>query len=116
MKFQKANNVEVIEWLAEITERERSLECITPMIDETSLSLLANFFLSHESHRDAKCRKNALDGLIHSLVYGIDRLGMSIADAQSLCLDLKTSNPRAWVKLGKSVCSILEQELRKSNG
>ena len=99
----KANNVEVIEWLAVTTEAERSLGKIDPAMDESELELLATFFLSYESHRDARCRKNALDGLLHAMLYGVDVLGMGAEEVQSLCVELKTSKPKSWTRLMKSL-------------
>lgn len=106
----KANNVEVIEWLAVATETERKMERIDPAMDETQLSLLANFFLSHESHRDARCRKNALDGLLHTMLYGVDVLDMSLDQVESFCVELKTTKPRSWTRLIKSLKVILKRE------
>lgn len=101
--MQKSNTVEIIEWLAATTETERIMEEINPMIDESGLSQLATFFSSHGSHRDAKCRKNALDGMLHTVLYGIERLRMDKSDALKLFLDIKTLNPRSWTRLTKSV-------------
>ena len=109
---QKANNVEVIEWLAITTENERNMEDINPLIEESSLSKLATFFSSHDSHRDAKCRKNALDGLLHTVLYGIYRLGMEKSEALSLCIELKDSSPRSWARLTKSVNLILKERIK----
>jgi hypothetical protein len=106
----KANNVEVIEWLAVATETERKMERIDPAMDETQLALLANFFLSHESHRDARCRKNALDGLLHTMLYGVDVLDMSLDQVESFCVELKTTKPRSWTRLIKSLKVILKRE------
>ena len=106
----KANNVEIIEWLAVTTEAERLLDGINKAMNETELSLLASFFLSHESHRDARCRQNALDGLLHTMLYGVDVLGMDVDEAQSLCMELKMSKPRSWTKLMKSLAMVLKAE------
>jgi hypothetical protein len=99
----KANNVEVVEWLAMTTEAERLLDNLDPLMDASELEVLASFFLSHESHRDARCRKNALDGLLHTMLYGVDLLGMDMGQAQSLCLELKTNKPKSWNRLMKSL-------------
>lgn len=106
----KANNVEVIEWLAVATETERKMEHIEPPMDDTQLAMLANFFLSHESHRDARCRKNALDGLLHTMLYGVDVLNMSLDQVESFCVELKTTKPRSWTRLIKSLKTILKRE------
>jgi hypothetical protein len=106
----KANNVEVIEWLAVATETERKMEHIEPPMDDTQLSMLANFFYSHESHRDARCRKNALDGLLHTMLYGVDVLNMSLDQVESFCVELKTTKPRSWTRLIKSLKTILKRE------
>ena len=80
-----ANSIEVFEWLAEATERERSMEFIDPMLDENGLSMLINLFYSHADHRDQKCRKSVMDGLMHSVLYGVQRLDMELA--QVACRD-----------------------------
>jgi len=109
----KANNVEVIEWLAVTTEAERAFDDIRLPMDASELSLLANFFLSHESHRDARCRKNALDGLLHTMLYAVDVLEMNIDEAQSLCIELKTVKPRSWARLMKSLQMVIRMERRR---
>lgn len=105
----KANNVEIIEWLAVTTEAERLLDKVDPVMDYSELELLASFFLSHESHRDARCRKNALDGLLHTMLYGVEILGLDISEVQSLCLELKTNKPKSWARLNKSLLYFLRQ-------
>lgn len=104
----KANNVEIIEWLAVTTESERLLDEINPAMDQAELELLASFFLRHESHRDARCRQNALDGLLHTMLYGIDILGMRVDDVHLLCGDLKTLRPKSWSRLIKSLHMVLK--------
>jgi len=111
--MQKSNNVEIIEWLAVTTEAERGMEDISPMIDENGLSQLANFFLSHQSHRDANCRKNALDGLLHTILYGIEGLQITKTEALNLCSELKTLNPRSWARLTKSVNLATKERTRR---
>ncbi len=111
---QKGNNVEVIEWLAITTENERNMVDVHPLMEESGLSKLSSFFASHDSHRDAKCRKNALDGLFHTVLYGIDRLGMEKSEALGLCIELKDSSPRSWARLTKSVNLILKERMRSS--
>jgi len=112
--IQKANNVEVIEWLAMTTEKERlmKMQDIDPMMDTSCLSQLVTFFLSHESHRDARCRKNALDGLLHTVLYGIDQLEMEASEAMSLCSGLKKVNEKFWNRLSKSVSLALKERTR----
>ena len=107
---QSTNSTEVIQWLAETVEMERQKEIVEPLMEKNDLELLAIFFLGHESHRDSKCRKNALDGLLHTMVYGIINVGMSIEEVQNICLDLKTSNARTWARLIKSVCYLVKQK------
>merc|ERR1712238_237401 len=94
----------------ETVEMERQKEIVEPLMEKNDLELLAIFFLGHESHRDSKCRKNALDGLLHTMVYGIINVGMSIEEVQNICLDLKTSNARTWARLIKSVCYLVKQK------
>jgi len=105
-----ANNVEVIEWLAVTTEAERLLDDVNPAMDASELETLSSFFMSHESHRDARCRKNALDGLLHTMLYGVDVLDMDIGEVQSFCLELKTSKPKSWSRLMKSLQFTLKTE------
>jgi hypothetical protein len=104
----KANIVEVIVWLAVTTESERLLTKINPTMDTSELELLATFFLRHESHRDARCRQNALDGLLHTMLYGIEVLGMRVDDVQLLCGDLKTLKPKSWNRLMRSLQLVLK--------
>jgi hypothetical protein len=105
-----ANNVEVIEWLAVTTEAERLLDDVKAAMDTSELETLSSFFMSHESHRDARCRKNALDGLLHTMLYGVDVLDMDIDEVQSFCLELKTSKPKSWSRLMKSLHFTLKTE------
>jgi hypothetical protein len=106
----KANNVEIIEWLASTIEVERGMmgPAIDPMLDMNDLSQIATFFTIHESHRDARCRKNALDGMLHTILYGIEKLEMRKSEALDLCSDVKTANPRSWTRLMKSVNTALK--------
>eukprot|EP00957_Ditylum_brightwellii_P049883 3781692-Ditylum_brightwellii.AAC.1 len=48
-----ANNIELIKWLAEVSEAERSMSDAVPMIDKAGLCLLSKFFLSHKDHHDS---------------------------------------------------------------
>ena len=113
------NNVVVIEWLAQLIEVERNAGVgksgnektfVGPAMDFSGITTLSNFFLGHASHRDPKCRKNALDGLLHCIIYGIVRLGLKVTDAQDICADLKISNPRSWRTLIETVHRVLEEE------
>ena len=104
-----ANSIEVFEWLAEATERERSMEFIDPMLDENGLSMLINLFYSHADHRDQKCRKSVMDGLMHSVLYGVQRLDMELAQAMSICSGLKEANPKGWNQLLSSVKIVIEK-------
>jgi len=110
-----ANNTELIEWLAEVTEAERSMPDAVPMIDKAGLCLLSRFFLSHKDHRDSQCRKNVLDGLLHTILYGINQLGLKDDEAQSLCCELKQSNPKGWKSLVGTVKLILAKERTYTN-
>lgn len=108
--MQKSNCVEVIKWIALTVEAERVMEDIHPIMDENGLSQLANIFMSHESHRDANCRKNSLDGLLHTVLYGTRKLNMEKIEALKLCIDMKSKNPRSWARLTKSVSHALKVE------
>ena len=104
------NNIEVIEWVAEITERERSMEVIDPMLDRNGLSMLINLFFSHVDHREQRCRKNALDGLMHCVLYGVQRLELDLTRVMRMCSGLKETNPRGWNQIFTNVKLILQEE------
>ena len=99
-----ANSIEVFEWLAEVVERERSMEIVEPMLDENGLSKLINLFYSHVDHRDQQCRKSVMDGLVHCILYGVQRLDMDLTHAMNMCpSSLKETNPRGWNQILSSV-------------
>jgi hypothetical protein len=104
-----ANSIEVFEWLAEAAERERNMDVIDPMLDENGLGMLINLFYSHADHRDQKCRKSVMDGLMHSILYGVQRLDMELAQAMSICSGLKETNPKGWNQLLSSVKIVIEK-------
>jgi hypothetical protein len=104
-----ASCIEVFEWLAEAVERERSMDVIDPMLDESGLGMLINLFYSHADHRDQKCRKSVMDGLLHSVLYGVQRLDMELARAMSMCSGLKETNPKGWNQLLSSVKNVIER-------
>ncbi|KAL3786789.1 hypothetical protein ACHAWO_002425 [Cyclotella atomus] len=106
------NNIEVVEWLAETTERERNLDVIDPILDTTSLNVLIDLFLSHADHRDQRCRKSASDGLMHCILYGVKCLGMEITRVVRMISGLKESNPRMWNSIVQSAQAVLEDERR----
>jgi hypothetical protein len=102
------NNIEVVEWLAETTERERSSDVIDPILDTTSLNVLVDLFLSHADHRDQRCRKNALDGLMHCIVYGVTKLGMEMTRVVRMLSGLKESNPKMWNQIVQSAQMVIQ--------
>ena len=104
------NNVEVVEWLADAAERERNLEVIEPILDTSSLNVLIDLLLSHADHRDQRCRKNAADGLMHCILYGVTNLGMEMMRVVRMLSGLKETNPRMWNQIVKSAQSALEDE------
>ncbi len=106
----KPNNVEIIEWLAIRTEAERFMKKSQSFLDKNGLSLLSQIFVTYDGHRDARCRKNALDGLMHTVLYAMNKAGMKLAEAMDMCSDLKHSNSRAWSALIKSIDKILKEE------
>ena len=106
------NNIEVIEWLAETTERERSMDIIDPMLDRNGLSMLINLFLSHVDHREQRCRKNVLDGLMHCVLYAVTRLEIDLTRVMRMCSNLKETNPRGWNQIFSNVKIILDEEQR----
>jgi len=105
-------NIEVIEWLAETTERERSMEIIDPMLDRNGLSMLINLFLSHVDHREQRCRKNVLDGLMHCVLYAVTRLEIDLTRVMRMCSNLKETNPRGWNQIFSNVKIIIDEEQR----
>ena len=111
-RARSSNNVEVVEWLAKAVEAERRMTGLVPMADRSALATLAGFFVSHVGHRDPRCRRNVLDGLLHVLVYGVHRLGLEVTDAQSLCSELQSTNPRGWKTIANKVHQVLEKEGR----
>jgi len=93
------NSGEIIEWLAEITEKERNLKGIDPMLEKSSLVMLINLFLSYADHRDQRCRKNVMNGLMQAVLYGVQRLGLDLTRAMRMCSGLKETNPKGWNKI-----------------
>ncbi|KAL7498964.1 hypothetical protein ACHAWT_010314 [Skeletonema menzelii] len=93
------NSGEVIQWLAEITERERNLKVIDPMLEKSSLVMLINIFLSYVDHRDQRCRKNVMNGLMQAVLYGVQRLGLDLTRVMRMCSGLKETNPKGWNKI-----------------
>ena len=106
------NSVEVIEWLAETTERERQMEGVEPMLERNSLAMLINLFFSHADHRDQRCRRNVMDGLMHCVLYGVQRLNLDLTRMMRMCAGLKESNSRGWNQIFSSAKMILEEESR----
>lgn len=103
------NNIEVVEWLAETTERERNLEVIDPILDTINLNVLIDLFLSHADHRDQRCRKNASDGLVHCILYGATNLGMEMTRVVRMLSGLKETNPRMWNSIVQNAQAALER-------
>lgn len=93
------NSGEIIEWLAEITEKERNLKGIDPMLEKSSLVMLINLFLSYADHRDQRCRKNVMNGLLQAVLYGVQRLGLDLTRVMRMCSGLKETNPKGWNKI-----------------
>ena len=106
------DSTEVIEWLAETTERERSMEIIDPMLARNGLSMLINLFFCHVDHRDQRCRKNVLDGMMHCVLYGVQRLELDLTRVMRMCSGLKETNPKGWNQIFQNVKIILEEEQR----
>jgi uncharacterized Zn-finger protein len=115
VQTQNSNNTDVIEWLAEATEVERTMKYIDPIMDESSLSTLAHFFINFCGHRDATCRKNACDGLLHTLLYGVARLRIMFDDCCVLCgkESMEASHPKIWAQIHKAARLILKEESTK---
>ena len=105
------NNIEVVEWLADITHTERRLEMIDPILDTSSLNVLVDLFLTHADHRDQLCRKSATYGLINCMLYGAKNLGIEIAHVARMLSGLKESNPKLWNQIVQNASAILEDEI-----
>eukprot|EP00571_Detonula_confervacea_P011514 CAMPEP_0172306562 /NCGR_PEP_ID=MMETSP1058-20130122/7615_1 /TAXON_ID=83371 /ORGANISM="Detonula confervacea, Strain CCMP 353" /LENGTH=943 /DNA_ID=CAMNT_0013018491 /DNA_START=223 /DNA_END=3054 /DNA_ORIENTATION=+ len=106
------NSIEVIEWLAETTERERSMEVIDPMLDRNGLGMLINLFFSYADHRDQRCRKNVMDGLMHCVLYGVQRLEMDLSRVMKMFSGLKETNKKGWDQIISNVKVVLGEEQR----
>lgn len=106
------NSTEVIEWLAETTERERNMETIDPMLDRNGLSMLISLFFSHVNHRDQRCRKNVLDGLMHCVLYGVQHHELELTRVMRMCSGLKETNSKAWNQIAQNAKKVLEEEQR----
>jgi len=102
------NSGEIIEWLAEITERERNMKGIDPMLEKGSLVMLINLFLSYVDHRDQRCRKNVMNGLMQAVLYGVQRLGLDLTRVMRMCSGLKETNPKGWNKIYQNAQAHLE--------
>ncbi len=93
------NSGEIIQWLAEITEKERNLKGIDPILEKSSLVMLINLFLSYVDHRDQRCRKNVMNGLMQAVLYGVQRLGLDLTRVMRMCSGLKETNPKGWNRI-----------------
>ena len=107
--LKTANNVDVVEWLAQRVEAERHMQALESKADKGTLETLARFFLSHVGHRDPRCRKNLIDGLISTVLYGVG-IGQKMSEALSMVSELKLNNPRGW----KQISARVEKEKKKS--
>ena len=74
------------------------------------LSMLINLIFSRVDHRDQRCRKHVIDGLIHCMLYGVQRLEMDSTRVMRMCYGLKETNPRGWNQIFSKVKVILEEE------
>ena len=100
--LKTANNVDVVEWLADRVEAERHMKDLVPTAEKSALETLSRFFLSHVGHRDPRCRKNLIEGLISVVLYGV-RLGQKVPEALSMVSELKMNNPRGWKQISQKV-------------
>ena len=94
--------VDVVEWLADRVEAERHMKDLVPTAEKSALETLSRFFLSHVGHRDPRCRKNLIEGLISVVLYGV-RLGQKVPEALSMVSELKMNNPRGWKQISQKV-------------
>ena len=100
--LKTANNVDVVEWLAERVEAERQMKNLDPMAEKGTLETLARFFLSHVGHRDPRCRKNLIKGLIGTVLYGV-QIGQKVPEALSMVSELKMLNPRGYKQIAQKL-------------
>lgn len=107
--LKTANNVDVVEWLAQRVEAERHMQDLEPKADKGTLETLARFFLSHVGHRDPRCRKNLIEGLISTVLCGVG-IGQKMSEALSMVSELKLNNPRGW----KQISARVEKEIKSS--
>ncbi|KAL7461850.1 hypothetical protein ACHAXS_002252 [Conticribra weissflogii] len=103
------NSIEVIGWLAASIGRERKMESVNP-IQERSLLMAFNLFLSFATHREQNCRKNATDGLVECVVYSVEKLEMDMVQAMKMCSSVKKYNPNVWISIQERAKTILRQE------
>ncbi len=106
------NSIEVIEWVAELTAKEKSMDVIDPMLDDKGLSMLINLFFGFAEHRDQRCRKNVYDGILHCVLYGTLRLGLDVTQVMEMCAGLKETNPRSFNQIFSTAKVTLENEFR----
>jgi len=69
------------------------------MLEKSSLVMLIKLFLSHIDHRDQRCRKNVMNGLMQAVLYGVQRLGLDLTRVMRMCSGLKETNPKGWNKI-----------------
>jgi len=103
------NNIEVVGWLAESIGRERKMESVNPM-QERSLLVAFDLFLSFANHREQNCRKNATDGLVQCVLYSVEKLDKDMAQAMNMCSSVKKSNPNVWISIQERAQTILRQK------
>ena len=116
------NNVlEILDWLAGAIHNESQiLNCTTtataqlPVLDKFGILTLLQFFVSHIGHRYAKCRKYVENGIVHSIVYGVEQEIIefeSFTSTDSICREIKTSNTRMWKNILLRITKLGDKEI-----
>ena len=86
----------IIEWLATTMIKEAEMSQVEAAVDASVLKRISNIFFYFVGHRDQKCRKNGIDGIVNTIVYASKQLRMKMEEALMLCAGLKNINPRGW--------------------
>ena len=86
----------IIQWLATTMMKEAEMSQVETVVDANTLKKISSIFFCFVGHRDQKCRKNGIDGIVNTIVYASKQLHMKMEEAQMLCAGLKNINPRGW--------------------
>lgn len=115
------NNVlEILDWLSDVVLNEcQILNCTIDttsqlaVLDKCGVLTLLQFFVSHIGHRDAKCRKYVENGIVHSIVYGVEQ---SIIELESFLAtdstfgEIKALNVRMYKTILLRIKKLIDKE------